>query len=196
MPRFSHVLIELDCRHSGATMRQAGHYEAGTRVISATRTTSSFLAVWCVFLGGAIAAFLPASVEERLVNLLIFGLMPAFVIYVSGHILSHVLGFLCKLCELVASSLLRQLAWVATGCTKTLTGCWMTIEGWTQRLFHLSRITYSSMRRQRRHLSNFAFDLSCLLIRNTARLIIKAQHWVARHRSLVRATFQVRRQFR
>ena len=177
-------------------MRQATQYKACTRVIWATQATSGFLAVWCVFFGGAVAAFVPASVEERLVNLLVFGLVPAFVFYVSGHILRLVLGSSCKLCELVAASLLRRLASVAAGCTKPLSGCRIMIERWAQRLSHLSRSAYFSMHRQRQHLYKFAFDLSCLLIRTTARSIIKAQHLVARHRSLMRAAFQVRRQFR
>jgi hypothetical protein len=72
--------------------------------------------------GAAIAAFVPASVEERLVNLLIFGLAPAFAFYVSGYIVRYLLGFACKLCELLTASVLRRLAWVATGCAK-LTVC-------------------------------------------------------------------------
>jgi hypothetical protein len=175
-------------------MRQAIQYKACSRVIWATQATSGFLAVWCVYLGGAVAAFVPASVEERLVNLLVFGLVPAFVFYVSGHILRLVLGASCKLCELVAASLLRRLASVAAGCTKPLSGCRIMIERWAQRLSHLSRSAYFSMQRQ--PLYKFAFDHSCFLIRTTARSIIKAQHLVARHRSSMRAAFEVRRQFR
>jgi hypothetical protein len=174
-------------------MRQATQYKACTRVIWATQATSGFLAVWCVFFGGAVAAFVPASVEERLVNLLVFGLVPAFVFYVSGHILRLVLGASCKLCELLVASVLRRLSWVATGCAKTLTVCRMTIGRCTQRPSYLTRIAYFSMHRQRQHLYKFAFDLSCLLIRISARSIIKAQHLAARHRNLVCATFQVRR---
>src|SRR5687768_14134007 len=121
-------------------MRQTARYETCTRISWATQTASSFLAVWCVFFGGAVAVFVPASVEERLVSLLVFGLVPALVFYVSGHILRHVLGVSCKLCELLAASLLRRLAWAATGCTKTLTGCRMAIGRWTQRLSYLTRI--------------------------------------------------------
>jgi len=164
-------------------MRQPARYKACTRVSLATQTASSFLAVWCVFFGVAVAAFVPASVEERFVNLLVFGLMPAFVIYLSGRIVRHVLGSSCKLCELLAASLLRRLAWVASGCMKSLTGCQITIERWSQRVSHMSRIAYYSMNHQRRRLYKFVFDLSCLLIRTTARSIIKAQHLVARHRA-------------
>lgn len=145
-------------------MRQATQYKACTRVIWATQATSGFFAVWCVFCGGAIAAFVPASVEERLVNLLIFGLSPAFGFYVSGYILRHLLGFSCKLCELLTASVLRQLAWVPIG-NANLTVCRMTIGRWTQRLSYLSRSAYVLMHRQRQHLYQFAFDLSCLLIR-------------------------------
>ena len=173
-------------------MRQAIQYKACSRVIWATQATSGFLAVWCVFFGGAVAAFVPASVEERLVSLLIFGLAPAFGFYLSGYIVRHLLGFGCKLCELLTASVLRRLAWVAIGCAK-LTVSRMTIGRWTQRLSYLSRSAYFSMHRQRQHLYKFAFNLSCLLIRTTARSIIKAQHLVARHRNLVCATFQVRR---
>jgi hypothetical protein len=176
-------------------MRQATQYKACTRVIWATQATSGFLAVWCVFFGGAVAAFIPASAEERLVNLLFFGLAPAFAFYVSGNILRHLLGFSCKLCELLTASVLRRLAGVAIGCAK-LTVCRMTIGRWTQRLSYLSRSAYFSMHRQHQHLYKFAFDLSCLLIRISARSIIKAQHLAARHRSNVRAAFEVRRQFR
>ena len=186
-------------------MGQAARDKACTRLSWLILTASSCLAVWCVFFGSAVAAIVPASVEERLESLVVFGLVPAFIFYVSGHILRHLLGFSCKLCELFAKGLLRLLAPFAisfanaagatvsealNGCKKTPARCRTTIRRWTQRLSHLSEIAYASIDRQCQHFYNLTFALLCLLIRTTARSIIKAQHLMARRRILARANFE------
>ena len=192
-------------------MRQAARDKACTRLNWVILTAGSFLAVWCVIFGSAVAAFVPSSVEERLENLVVFGLVPAFIFYVSGHILRHLLGFSCKLCELFAKGLLRLLAPFAIsfanearatvsealdGCRKTLARCQIATRRWTQRLSHLSEIAFTSIDRQCRHFCKLTFELLCLLIRTTARFIIKAQHLMigaalmAERRILAHANFE------
>jgi hypothetical protein len=61
---------------------------------------SNHLAVVCLFLGVAFAAFLSGSLEQRIGNLFSFGLLPAISVYAGGHVLGQLLVFGVKLCDL------------------------------------------------------------------------------------------------
>jgi hypothetical protein len=60
-----------------------------------------YLAVICLFFGGALAAFVSGSLEPRLGNLFCFGLMPAVGFYVGGYVLGQLLVFGVKLCDTI-----------------------------------------------------------------------------------------------
>ena len=51
------------------------------------------LALVCLFVGAAFAVFVSGSFEQRIGNLLIFGLMPAVGFYTTGHMLGQLLIF-------------------------------------------------------------------------------------------------------
>jgi hypothetical protein len=184
-------------------MRQVGVYSACRQVSWATQTATSFLALWCLFFGSAVAVVVAAPIQERLENLLIFGLAPALVFYVIGQILRGILGVGCKLCERLAASLLGIFAafaisfanWLSAAmsevlhrCMKITARCRITARAWTHRLSLVSNIAYCSVSRQCRHLHELILGLSCLLIRTTAQSLLKLQCLVARRRVLSPAT--------
>jgi hypothetical protein len=175
-------------------MRQAPTYRivdsACSRVGRATQTANTFLAALCLFFGSAIAAFVPASFEARIVYLFFFGLIPALGFYLIGHILCHMLGLSCKLCQIIAARCLRWLAPFAKGlvdwasapvsdgldrCSMTLARCRLGTGQWMQRLFRLAQKAYCSVNRRYRRVHWAIFEFSCLLIRNTARFVIRMQ---------------------
>jgi len=61
----------------------------------------NYLAVICLFVGAAIAAFVSGSLEQRLGNLFSFGLMPAVGFYAGGYVLGQLLVFGVKLCDTI-----------------------------------------------------------------------------------------------
>jgi hypothetical protein len=52
-----------------------------------------YLAVMCLFFGAALAAFVSGSLELRLGNLVVFGVMPAVGFSASGYVVGHLLVF-------------------------------------------------------------------------------------------------------
>ena len=181
----------------GRNMRQAPTYRivdsACSRVGRATQTANTFLAALCLFFGSALAAFVPASFEARIVYLFFVGLIPALGFYLTGHILRHMLGLSCKLCRIIAARCLRWLApfakdlvdWARTPvsdgldrCSMTLARCRFETGQWMQRLSRLARKAYCSVDRRYRRVHWAIFEFSCLLIRNTARFIIRMQQSV------------------
>jgi hypothetical protein len=91
-----------------------GSFHPGPAVMRA----SNHLAVVCLFLGVALAAFLSGSLEQRIGNLFSFGLLPAISFYVGGHVLGQLLVFgveLCDLCFRYAVHLMSGLlSWAGT----------------------------------------------------------------------------------
>jgi hypothetical protein len=57
----------------------------------------NYLAVLSLFFGAALAAFVSGSLEQRLGNLFLFGVMPAASFSTGGHVLSQLLVFGIKL---------------------------------------------------------------------------------------------------
>jgi hypothetical protein len=53
----------------------------------------NYLAVMCLFFGAALAAFVSGSLEPRLGNLFVFGVMPAVGFSAGGYVLGHLLVF-------------------------------------------------------------------------------------------------------
>ena len=87
------------------------------------------LALVCLFLGAAFAVFVSGSIEQRIGNLLIFGLMPAAAFYATGHMLGQLLIFGVKLCDMLSVRSSRKvllvaqdlLSWAGTRCLELMT---------------------------------------------------------------------------
>jgi hypothetical protein len=60
-----------------------------------------YLAVLCLFFGAALTAFVSGSLESRLGNLFVFGVMPAVGFYAGGYVLGQLLVFGVKLCDTI-----------------------------------------------------------------------------------------------
>jgi hypothetical protein len=168
---------------------------ACTRVGQVAQTAGTFLAGLCLFFGTTFAASIPASLENRIVYLFFVGLIPALVSYVSGYILRWMLGLSCKLCEIVAARCVRLLAPVANGpakwtgayvldvldrCSIATDRCLLTTGQCMQTLFRLRQKAHLSVYRWYWHVRKTIFQFSCLLIRNTARFLIRMQPVVGR----------------
>ena len=98
-----HRPVNRSCSYSSRA-RQSG--ELGP----ATLRASNLLAVVCLVFGTASAAFLSASLEQRIGNLFFFGLIPAVGLHAGGHILSRILVLSSELCEMIAARCFRCLA--------------------------------------------------------------------------------------
>src|SRR5262245_33720660 len=67
----------------------------------AVMTAGNYLAIVCLFLGAALAAFVPESFEPRLGNLFVFGVMPAVGFSAGSYVLGQLLVFGVKICDKV-----------------------------------------------------------------------------------------------
>ncbi len=100
-------------------------YEPGPAFIR----VGNHLALVCLFLGAAVAVFVSGSFEQRIGNLLIFGLMPAVGFYATGHMLGQLLIFGVKLCDMLIAPCSRKvllvaqdlLSWAGTRCLELMT---------------------------------------------------------------------------
>jgi hypothetical protein len=61
----------------------------------------NYLAVICLFFGAALAAFVSGSLEPRLGNLFLFGVMPAVGFSAGGYVVGQLLVFGVKLCDTI-----------------------------------------------------------------------------------------------
>jgi hypothetical protein len=104
----------------------------------------NYLALVCLFLGAAFAVFVSGSFEQRIGNLLIFGLMPAVGFYATSHMLGQLLIFGVKLCDMLIARCSRRvllvaqdlLSWAGIRCLKLMTelrvkseSCWIFLAG-------------------------------------------------------------------
>src|SRR6516162_7454977 len=67
----------------------------------AVMRAGNYLAVICLFVGAALAAFVSGSLEQRIGNLFCVGLIPAVGFYAGGHILGQLLVFGIELCDMI-----------------------------------------------------------------------------------------------
>jgi len=168
---------------------------ACARVGQAAQTAGTFLAGLCLFFGTAFATSMPASLETRIAYLFFLGLVPALLSYVSGRILRRMLALSCKLCEILAAGCVRQLApfangltnWTSAsvvdafdGCSIATVRCLLTTAQCVQMLFRLGQKGHWSIYRWYCHVRKAILQFSCLLIRNTARFLIRMQPVVGR----------------
>ena len=193
----------MSCAFWGRNMRQAPVYwavdPACSRVGRAAQTASTFLGGLCLFFGPAFATSVPASLEARIVYLCFFGLIPALGFYVSGHILRQMCW--CSVAgsvRSIAARCARRPAPFANGlanwagafvldvldrCLMIIARCLLTAGQWMQRLFRLGQKAYSSVHCRYWHVHKAIFEFSCLLIRNTARFVIRMQRPTERNLS-------------
>jgi hypothetical protein len=137
-----------------------------------TLKANCWLAIWWFcFFGAAIAVGLPGSLEERFANLLLLGVLPALGLVLSGFILDQALKRSCKVCQIIAGRIGRlQIFWLA----RNGAGNWL--QGLGRRMLQL--VVNARLRNFRSALVQF----SCLIIRGTARFILKAQHFIRQDR--------------
>jgi hypothetical protein len=190
-----YIAQRTSCALWERNVKQAPEYRAVdpacSRVGRATQTAGTFLAAFWLFFWVALAASVPALVEKRIVYLIFVGLIPAFGFYICGHILRQMLGFSCKLCEIVSARCVHLLAPFANAlvsragasvldtldkCPMVITRRLFTISQWMQSLVSLGQKAYCLVHRWYWHVRNAILEFSCLLIRNTARFIIRVQH--------------------
>jgi hypothetical protein len=159
---------------------------ACSRVGRAAQTAATFLSVLCLFFIIVFIAFVPASFEERIGYLFLFGLIPALGCYLIGHILRGALALSCKLCSMIAPHCLRWQArftnsvlnW-ANGsardllerCSLTIAHCRLATDKWGQILSRLDQKQRRSVNRQYRYVRGAIINFLYLLIRNAARFI-------------------------
>ena len=151
----------------------------------ATLRAGNFLSVISVFFGIA-AAFAPGSLEQRIGNLLFFGLIPAAGFYAGGIVLGRLLAFSSELCEMIATLFFRWLARivkkfmtlanqsVSYAAAKSLMVPARTI---VSRVSSLSGNACRLIDSGCQHAARAIFELSCLLIRSGARFILRMQAW-------------------
>jgi hypothetical protein len=113
------------CINRARSSKARKSHEPGPAFIIA----GNHLAFVCLFFGLAFAVFVSGSIEQRIGNLLIFGLIPAVGCYAAGRMLGQLLMFGVELCDVLIAScsgkVLRLaqdlLSWVATQCLELVT---------------------------------------------------------------------------
>ena len=73
----------------------------------------NYFAVICLFVGAALAAFVAGSLEARLGNLFVFGVVPAVGFYAGGYVLGQLLVFGVKLCDTIMARCAQYAAHLA-----------------------------------------------------------------------------------
>jgi len=135
-----------------------------------TLRANCWLAVWfCVF-GAAIAVGLPGPLEERFANLVLLGLLPALGLIVTGYILDQALKRSCKFCQIIAARIARVQIFVLAR---------KRAGNWLQRLHSGKQTPQFVFNARLRHFRFALIQFLCLLIRGTARFILKAQHFIS-----------------
>jgi hypothetical protein len=77
-------------------------------------TAGNYLAMVCLFLGAALAAFVPGSLESRFGNLFCFGVMPAVGFSAGGYVLGRMLVLAVKLCDMIMARCSQYAVHLAT----------------------------------------------------------------------------------
>jgi hypothetical protein len=154
------------------------------RLAIGTLMAGYFLAVLCLFFGASFAAFVPASLEQRIGGLIFFGLIPAAGFYACGHILSRLLMLSIELCEKCGTLFFRCsaravnkfLVWVDRFASDASVGC---LEMLAQASL-LSTRAYGSIYQSGWRAHAAFVDLLCMAIRSAAVFILRMQASYAR----------------
>ncbi len=160
--------IPLYQRIDGTCLYSSKARQSGQPGPAALRA-GNLLAVVCLSFGTALAAFVPAALEQRIVSLFFFGLIPAVGFYAGGHILSQLLVFGGELCDMVVARCFRYAVLLVNDLMS-----WLG-PGVSSKLPALRQKVYYSVHRSYWRVPRAIVDFSCLLIRSAARFIIRMQ---------------------
>jgi|RhiMethySRZTD1v2_1073278.scaffolds.fasta_scaffold783023_1 hypothetical protein len=144
----------------------------------ATLRVSNLLAIGSVLFGAACAAFVPASLEQRIGAVFLFGLIPAIAFHGGGLLLSLLFGYSSELAERIAKLCFRYFARLVSATLPVLNAersC-SSVEYLSERI-RLMRIALRSLDGVCRRLEGAIFEFSCLMIRSAARFMIRLQAW-------------------
>jgi hypothetical protein len=130
-------------------------------------------------------AFLPGSIEQRFFSYLLFGVLPALVFYLSGHILYGILTRGAKLSEFIRFSCIPRLPSYARILVDRIAvpasnarRCCLQIAAWTRELLLFITRKCSPLIHRCWGIRTIIAELVFLLIRNTARLVLEIQRWM------------------
>jgi hypothetical protein len=162
-------------------MKQGPKYRITARIIShitdcqrrsAIQRAAVFLAViWSIF-GPVTAGFDSPPLQDRLSILLLCGLIPAVTIYVAGYILSQLILFRGQVSEITAAGCFRYITlWINYFVNRAVLSA---PKVWNNIVRLAQKVSYSVIRLCWRT-QPLLVEIACLLIRSTARLIIKLQ---------------------
>jgi hypothetical protein len=87
----------------------------------------NYLAVMCLFFGAALAAFVSGSLEPRLGNLFVFGVMPAVGFSAGGYVLGHLLVFGVKAGDTIMVRCFQYMAQLANA---LINWAYATVPNW------------------------------------------------------------------
>jgi hypothetical protein len=162
-------------------MKQGPKYQIITRIISqvadshrrsAIQRAGVFLAVIWSFFGPVTAGFDSPPLRERIATLLLCGLIPAAAIYVAGYILSQLIMFRGQVTDITLAGCFRYITlWVNYFVNRAVISApkvWNKILGLAKNV--CCSVNHLCWRTQAR-----LVEIACLLIRSTARLIIRLQ---------------------
>jgi hypothetical protein len=161
----------------------SAHRQASQQLGLATLRAGTSLSIIFVFFGIA-AAFVPGSLEQRIGNLLFFGLIPAAGFHAASIVLGRLLAFSSELCEMIAASCLRWLARagknfviLVSHSVSYASARYLIVPAHLafSKITSLSRSVCRSINRGCWHADKAIFEFSCLLIRSGARSILRMQ---------------------
>jgi Bacterial SH3 domain len=162
-------------------MKQGPKYRIITRIIShvadfhrrsAIQRAGVFLAVLWSFFGPVTAAFDSPPLQERIATLLLFGLIPAAVISVASYILTQLIMFRGQVTDITAVGCFRYISlWINYFVNRAVLSApkvWNKVVRLAQKVCcSVNRLCWRTQAR--------LVAIACLLIRSTARLIIRLQ---------------------
>ena len=172
---------EMHARRAMKQVRQYLHYSSRSRhytqLYQVAVGTSNFLAITCLFFGAAFASLVPASLEQRLGSSLLFGLMPAVCLYLGGQILGRGLAIGAELCELSAERCFRGLVSLVNNFAIYLSPPTSdeSARFFSSRSRALSLNAFCSVKNCYWRADAAIFDFSCLLVRSSARFILRLE---------------------
>jgi hypothetical protein len=162
-------------------MKQGPKYRIITQIVShitdyhrrsAIQRAGVFLAVIWSFIGPVFTGFDSPPLEERIAILFLCGLIPAAAIYVAGYILSRLIMFRGQVSDITLAGCFGYITFYANyfvnRAAVSSPKVWGEIVRLAQKL--CCSVNHLCWRTQA-HLG----EIACLLIRNTARFIIRLQ---------------------
>jgi Zn-dependent protease with chaperone function len=156
---------------------------SNAQLASAFAITGKLFAALCLCLGIATALLVSAPPEQRIFNAFFFGVIPALAFWLGGYFLSRWLVFSFEVCETLAKSCFHCLTRLTTQFVKCVAppildaaaGLVLRARRLLPELYDRSDKTYATADRLYWRVYTNLYELVCLLIRSTARIIIRIQ---------------------